>query len=665
MKTLLRSSAVRLLLNPVVLATACVLIGATGQVRAQTQVFDASHVTVPRDLDAPWLLHAGDDPAYAQPDFDDTHWTPFDPHNTIFFLFPKNHPEIVWYRQRVKVDPSQTGLALREEELSHAFEIYVNGERLMTCGSVTPYKAYTYDAMLLRRIPDREIATGSLLIAVRVHISPPEWQGAGPGMDAGNLTIGQEDTLRQEDWLTAIGLNLVGKLDSLLSIGVGFAALALFVAQRRQYEYFWIFVLGMIRLAELPEQFASMLYDIPAGWRFLNGCFLVASPFAWVAMYFSFVNLRIGWKFGIFLGFAGLLNGYSTLHDLVPNLPGNYGLLTNLPFAALLAIAVPIVMAIYWRRGNREAGILLIPAALFSLYIYTNYTLSLLFEVPAWSAAANRGLLLIQRFPIGPIAFSLDSISGILSTMALAIIMVLRSTSTSRRQAVLEGELEAAREVQQVILPDQIELIPGFAIESAYEPAQQVGGDFFQVVPTDGGGLLLVLGDVAGKGLPAAMLVSVMVGAIRATAEYTHAPEELLASLNERLMGRSRGGFSTALAAYFSRDGVVTIANAGHLSPYMDGQEVELPGALPLGILSGASYESIEFDLKPGSRLTFYSDGVIEAQNAQHELLGFDRSRELSTQPAADIVRAAQAFGQSDDITVVAITRTAAVRAAA
>jgi serine phosphatase RsbU (regulator of sigma subunit) len=97
----------------------------------------------------------------------------------------------------------------------------------------------------------------------------------------------------------------------------------------------------------------------------------------------------------------------------------------------------------------------------------------------------------------------------------------------------------------------------------------------------------------------------------------------------------------------------------------MDGQEVELPGALPLGILSGASYESIELDLKPGSRLTFYSDGVIEAQNAQHELLGFDRSRELSTRPAAEIVRAAQEFGQSDDITVVAIRRTSAVRAAA
>jgi len=243
--------------------------------------------------------------------------------------------------------------------------------------------------------------------------------------------------------------------------------------------------------------------------------------------------------------------------------------------------------------------------------------------------------------------------------------MVLRSSSTSRRQAVLEGELEAAREVQQVILPDQIEIIPGFSIESAYEPAQQVGGDFFQIVPAGDGGLLLVLGDVAGKGLPAAMLVSVMVGAIRAAAEYTHAPDELLASLNERLIGRSRGGFSTALAAYVAGNGQVTIANAGHLSPYRDGVEMELPGALPLGILSGARYETVRFTLAPGSRLTFYSDGVIEAQDQQGELLGFERGRALSTEPAAEIVQAAKDFGQSDDITVVAITRNASVAAAA
>jgi hypothetical protein len=229
----------------------------------------------------------------------------------------------------------------------------------------------------------------------------------------------------------------------------------------------------------------------------------------------------------------------------------------------------------------------------------------------------------------------------------------------SRQQALLEGELAAAREVQQVILPEQAEAVPGFKVESVYQPARQVGGDFFQVLPAGEGGLLVVVGDVAGKGLPAAMLVSVLIGAIRGVAEYSKDPAELLGRLNERLIGRTQGGFSTALVARIAADGGVTIANAGHLSPYLDGQEIELQGALPLGVVKNAAYQVTRFHLPQGSLLTFYSDGVVEAQNAKGELFGFERGKAISTQPAAAIVEAATRFGQEDDITVVTIERLA------
>jgi serine phosphatase RsbU (regulator of sigma subunit) len=214
-------------------------------------------------------------------------------------------------------------------------------------------------------------------------------------------------------------------------------------------------------------------------------------------------------------------------------------------------------------------------------------------------------------------------------------------------------------------VPEQNGVVPGFKVESAYEPAQQVGGDFFQVLPDGDGGILVVVGDVAGKGLPAAMMVSVLVGAIRGVAEFTKDPAELLSNLNERLVGRAGGSLSTALIARIGADGLVTIANAGHLSPYLDGKEVELPGALPLGVASSIFYETTEFHLDPGSRLTFYSDGVIEAQRPNGELFGFERAREVSLKPAAEIVATAKWFGQEDDITVVTVTRTAAVASAA
>src|SRR6185437_7282940 len=159
--------------------------------------------------------------------------------------------------------------------------------------------------------------------------------------------------------------------------------------------------------------------------------------------------------------------------------------------------------------------------------------------------------------------------------------------------------------------------------------------------PVDDTGLLFVIGDVSGKGLPAAMLVSMVVGAIRAVAEETHDPVVLLRKLNSGLAGRTSDGFVTALAAFFANDGRVTLANAGHLSPYLDGQDFELPGALPLGINGGGHHPAITLELPAGSRLTFLSDGVVEAQNASGELFGFDRAKLISTQSAAAIVDAA------------------------
>lgn len=223
--------------------------------------------------------------------------------------------------------------------------------------------------------------------------------------------------------------------------------------------------------------------------------------------------------------------------------------------------------------------------------------------------------------------------------------------------ALLENEMAAARQVQQAIVPDPGKSFPGYSVESVYKPARQVGGDFFQILPVDKGGLLIVFGDVAGKGLPAAMLVSMLVGSIRTTVEHTHDPAVILGTLHDRLLGRTSGGFCTAVAASIADDGRVAIASAGHLSPYLDGHEVELPGTLPLGITGGGHYEIKSLEVQPGSRLTFISDGVVEAQNQTGELFGFDRAKAASRQPAAAIAEAAIAFGQADDITVVTIER--------
>jgi serine phosphatase RsbU (regulator of sigma subunit) len=137
----------------------------------------------------------------------------------------------------------------------------------------------------------------------------------------------------------------------------------------------------------------------------------------------------------------------------------------------------------------------------------------------------------------------------------------------------------------------------------------------------------------------------------------------MLRSLNDRLMGRAHGGFTTCLAAHITAGGLLTLANAGHLPPYLNGAEVGLPGALPLGLLPDANYECATVELLPGDRLTFVSDGVVEAQSRSSsrasskaaDLFGFERTRALSLQPASEIAEAARLFGQTDDITVVTV----------
>jgi serine phosphatase RsbU (regulator of sigma subunit) len=188
----------------------------------------------------------------------------------------------------------------------------------------------------------------------------------------------------------------------------------------------------------------------------------------------------------------------------------------------------------------------------------------------------------------------------------------------------------------------------------------EVGGDFFQIVPqpTDGS-LLIVAGDVAGKGLKAGMLVALLVGAIRTAVEANAEPAYVLGALNRRLLGRDDSQ-ATCLALRIDASGEAKLVNAGHLPPYLNGAPLAMEGALPLGMLPGAVFSEMTFKLEIGDRLVVVSDGLAEARNADGQLFGFEGVEELlrTVPSAADLATAAQRFGQQDDISVIAVTRT-------
>jgi serine phosphatase RsbU (regulator of sigma subunit) len=150
------------------------------------------------------------------------------------------------------------------------------------------------------------------------------------------------------------------------------------------------------------------------------------------------------------------------------------------------------------------------------------------------------------------------------------------------------------------------------------------------------------------------------VGTLRTLAHYTQSPGAILAAMNQRMLGRSQGGFTTCLVLRADADGALTVANAGHIAPYLAGKELPLENGLPLGLAAEATYIESTFQLAPGAQLTLLTDGVVEAREETGTLFGFERTAALSVQPAEAIATAAQQFGQDDDITVLTLTRLAA-----
>jgi serine phosphatase RsbU (regulator of sigma subunit) len=239
--------------------------------------------------------------------------------------------------------------------------------------------------------------------------------------------------------------------------------------------------------------------------------------------------------------------------------------------------------------------------------------------------------------------------------IALFFLLFREQQQTTRERAILVGEMQAGREVQRHLVPLALPPISGFRCGSAYLPAAEVGGDFYQLFPQSGGSHLIVIGDVSGKGLKAAMTGSVVLGALRSLAQENLSPAQILSRLNAQLAASSDGGFVTCLCVRTAADGTLTLANAGHLAPYRNGEEISLDSGLPLGIAAETTYPESTVQLAAGDTLTFLSDGVVEALSQSGELFGFDRTREISCQSAEEISRAAQAFGQQDDITVLTL----------
>ena len=242
-------------------------------------------------------------------------------------------------------------------------------------------------------------------------------------------------------------------------------------------------------------------------------------------------------------------------------------------------------------RRNFEAGLFLIPLG-FSVVAIADAVIG-----NAMNGGAGTPYISPLTIQAGPIPIHISAIGGYAGILVIVLIVFFRYLRVQRDQEHATNELAAARGVQELLIPQEKLATPGFEVDSVYSPASEVGGDFFHVQTMGRDGLLVVIGDVAGHGLKAAMNVSLLMGALRRMQERQ--PRRILESLNRVLSGTD--SFTTCQALWFGFNGEMVIANAGHLPPYLNSQEITLPGGLPLGVLSEITYDESRFFLHPAT----------------------------------------------------------------
>jgi sigma-B regulation protein RsbU (phosphoserine phosphatase) len=223
---------------------------------------------------------------------------------------------------------------------------------------------------------------------------------------------------------------------------------------------------------------------------------------------------------------------------------------------------------------------------------------------------------------------------------SLGVIATRRFLATEHQLAALEGELEAARQIQKSILPVHPPEVAGFGIAARFIPASAVAGDFYDFVESEPGRLGIVVADVSGHGVPAALIASMVKVAIKSRHDCATQPARLLAELNQTLRGSFKRAFVTATyAALETETGDLLVANAGHPPPLLwraaEGKVVETGGRGPLlGRFADAAYEEERLTMATGDRLVLYTDGLIEARNAAGEPFGDEQLAALVGQHA-------------------------------
>ncbi len=657
-------------------------------------VLNASNLGSPVTLDDGWRVGVTANPSAADPGFDDSKWAVKRTGGSLDDLDdldrssgtgsgkgsgppPAGHRRpFVWFRMHIKLAPGHGPIALLillpvSQNTTFSIgatgpgvDVFANGREIQPEG---PHGDAPGRYQEISRLYDLDVPSGQtdfVLVARTIYI-PFGLSAYANFFERGTLRIGNPTDLEREleIWSAHSLFERVPRLvNAILFTVLSLFLLALYFTQRGHVEYLW---LALHELLQAPIGFidlAGSTAHIDQVWYVAIILQLVAiSAYLYFEFLVAFLALPRRWYIRLLRYTAPVLLGVG---------PGMLLLGSN-SGPALLVMIVGFLGSMLWMTGwglfvfvtliaatirrNFEAGLLLIPLLLTIVGIVEPILTG---GMSDWGGGHPYHSPLTIQAGMIPIHFA--SIADFVGILTIVLIIFVRFLRIQHDQERANSELAAARSVQELMIPQEKLETPGYEVDSIYTPATEVGGDFFHIQPTGDGGLLVVIGDVAGHGLQAAMNVSMLMGALRRIPERS--PAKILQSLNRVLVGSE--SLTTCEAMWFGPNGELVLASAGHLPPYLNSQEIVLPGGLPLGAIPENTYEEVSLYLHPGDRLLLLSDGVVEARRPTGELFGFERVHNLSNQSAFYIADAAKEFGQEDDITVLTVRRLAEAIAA-
>ena len=619
---------------------------------APAESVDSGILTVPASQ---CVWHVGDNPSWAATSLDEAGWMKY-----TGWKWSDMNPDEPHFWVRCHADLSAlSGMAhpAIQVQVLPAYQLFVNGGLI---GGVGDMLSGHYSMNTVRSFPLTKSISQPTTIALRVTIRIVGTAPAGISTD-GILTINAGDesalqNLRASFIVRVVYANLPPFVcfEIVGIFGLVFLGLSFHGRSHRELLLLGVFCISAA-VFYLDLACKAALVDFSdTTYMVIAGASVSILFVARILFFFALTGRRVPLPFWILVGLVVPYMAGLAVEALVPiheSLMVSafrlhwFGRLSESADAAA-SFAPFVAFWPYSRIAPRIRPVALLCMAWGMALIFQHLVLATNFRIPGLPNLQPRWLIASQ---------SIQVITTLCAIAALLWLLFREQRRVSDERAEMAGELQAARHVHQYLIPTSMPETPGFTIETEYRPSREVGGDFFQVLPQADGNVLIVIGDVAGKGIEAGMLATLIVGAVRTAAAFTTDPAGILALLNERLCGRS---LVTCLALLINQDGAATLVNAGHIPPYLNGHEIPLDGSLPLGAVSGMQFPVLRFNLAADDSLLLLTDGVGEAQDAHGKLFGFDRIAELLHTGAdgAAIARAAQAHGQEDDITVLTLT---------